>query len=298
MSRSARDNQSELLGKSVAASLLIVAMWAVLGWYPWKDRSLDQIRKQGVIRIGYAVEAPYAFVTPEQQVTGESPEVAKRIVEKLGIPKIRWVQSEFRSLISSLELGRFDVIAAGMYITSERAKWVNFSNPTFHVTQGLLVAKGNPQNLHSYEQLVEAGDVRIAVLMGSLEETFLREIGVPSGQLTVVPDALTGWVAVRSGRVDGLALSAPSVRWMAMRDDQGQTEVAMPFRQPRLKKVPKRGFGAFAFRKEDTRLLDAWNEALKEFINTPEHERLISKFGFTKDELPGTVTSKEVLSTP
>ena len=100
--------------------------------------------RPGFIRIGYAVEAPYAFLTPDGELTGESPEVAKRITSRLGIPRITWRQVEFASLIDELDAGRIDMIASGMFVTEERARRVAFSIPTFHTHQALLVRAGNP----------------------------------------------------------------------------------------------------------------------------------------------------------
>ena len=100
----------------------------------------------GSVRVGYAVEMPYAYVDENGIVTGESPETARRILERLGIKNIKWTQTEFDSLITGLNSGRFDIIAAGMYITKERSKQISFSNPSFHVKQGLLFLKGKIDN--------------------------------------------------------------------------------------------------------------------------------------------------------
>ena len=72
----------------------------------FSDQSLSRLQQAGVIRIGYTVEAPYAFLKPGGEVTGESPEVAKQIVARLGIRHIEWRQVEFGALISELEAGR------------------------------------------------------------------------------------------------------------------------------------------------------------------------------------------------
>ena len=106
------------------------------------DGSFERLHRAGSIRIGYAVEPPYAFLKPGGGVTGESPEVAKKIVARLGIARIEWRQSEFDLLVDELESDRIDVIASGMFITSERAARVRFSEPTFHVLQGSAGGSG------------------------------------------------------------------------------------------------------------------------------------------------------------
>ena len=279
-------------------SLLVVTILLVLSyyWYFVRDDSLIKHQKGGVIRIGYAVEAPFAFIKSGGEVTGESPEIAKRMVAELGIQTIEWRLMEFGSLISELESGRIDVIAAGMFITPERALRVNFSEPTFHVQQGLLVTEGNPSGIHSYQQLANHNDQKIAVLSGSIEHDLLKRMGFPDAQLIIVPDALTGRVAVESGYGIGLALSSPAIYWMAIQGQLDGVENAQPFDQPNLPSQEMLGYGAFAFRKSDVQLLNAWNSALKDYIGSPEHIYLMNEFGLSESELPGSISTKEIIS--
>lgn len=264
--------------------------------YARRDQSLTQLQQAGVIRIGYAIEAPFAFLKPGGQVSGESPEVAKEITARLDIQRIEWVQTDFGSLIPALEAERFDVIAAGMFITPERAQQVAFSEPTFHVQQGLLVRAGNPRQLHAYQQALTQPDVKIAVIAGAVEETLLRRMGLPESQLLLTPDALTGHAAVETGLADGLALSALTIRQMIAANPAGHLEMALPFEQPDPALTGRSGYGAFAFRQQDHQLLTAWNAAMQPFIGSPAHLALIAPFGFTEAELPGPITTREILS--
>jgi polar amino acid transport system substrate-binding protein len=119
-----------------------------------------------------------------------------------------------------------------------------------------------------------------------------------TSQIVRVPDALTGRVAVETGVVDGLALSAITIRWMTLQDQLGRTEMAQPFEQENLTQYQYLGYGAVAFRQEDKQLRIAWNTALKDFIGSPEHLNLMNTFGFSLQELPGMVTTQEILSLP
>ena len=128
--------------------------------------------------------------------------------------------------------------------------------------------------------------MRIAVLAQAVEESLLRELGMTDSRLVVVPDALTGRVAVETGLADGFALSSPSVKWLAAGPVQGRTEAAQPFSHSGRIGETGWGSGAFAFRREDRRLLQAWDRALEPFIGSPEHRALVAEFGFASDELP------------
>lgn len=281
--------------------LIIIALLAALGisaaaLFGFGDHSRDRVTRASTIRIGYAVEAPFAFIDPGGRVTGESPELARAIAERMGIATITWVQTDFDQLIADLNTDRFDVIAAGMFITPARARLVAFSQPTFHVAQGLLVRAGNPLGISSYAQVADMPDVRIAVISGALEESLLLRSGVAPGQLVYVPDALTGRVAVESGLADGLALSAPTLRWMIASDQGLRLELADPFVQPAPALASRAGYGAFAFRQADRQLREAWDKAMGPLIGSPEHLKIIEPFGFSAASLPGGVSTEEVLA--
>jgi polar amino acid transport system substrate-binding protein len=267
-----------------AASILILSGWATISVIgtPVPD-ALARAKRGEPLRIGYAVEAPYAFVARGGAVSGESPSIAAFVAGRLGVTKVEWRRLEFGSLIDALEADRIDLIAAGMFITPQRESRVLFSAPTFRARQGLLVRSGNPKGLRSYAQAASSPDARVAVLSGSVEETILLSQGIDERRLIRVPDAGTGFAALASGMADGLALSAPTVRWMASRDGSGSTEAARPMEQSA---GYSGGYGAFGFRKADYRLRDAWNRVLESFVGGEEHLALVGPFGFSREDLP------------
>ena len=273
----------------------VIALLAVAFGYlalTSRETSLAQVRQRGVIRVGYAVEAPYAYVD-DGRVIGESPDVATRVVHGLGIPKIAWVQTTFDRLIPELIQGRFDVIAAGMFITDDRRHQVAFSQATFLVRQALLVKRGNPLALHAYDDLAASDSCRVAVVASAFERDLLLQAGVPDARIIQVPDSLTGRVAVESGLVDALALSTITINWLARGDALGRTEVATPFSQPTRGHGAVAQAGAFAFRQGDTALREAWDTELSRFAGSDEHLRLIAPYGFTRAELPPTAAGPQ-----
>lgn len=267
--------------RSIVFILLALAISA-LGYYlfSFRDDSLSRLQHEGAIRVGYAVEPPYAFLTSGGEVTGESPEIARKIAAGLAIARVEWRQMEFSSLIDALEAGRVDVIAAGMFITEERARRVRFSLPTIHVRPGLLVALGNPKGIRSLRQTANDKGLRIAVLAGAVEEQLLRHMGVSDGRLVVSPDAGTGRRAVESGLADVLVLSEPTVAWMATRESLGRTE-----RLAAGSADPAYGQVAFAFRQSDAALAEAWNQGLAAYLGSSEHRALLARLGLAADRV-------------
>lgn len=255
-------------------------IWLIIGfafwwWLSLERTGLGQIRTTGTLRIGYAIEAPYAFLGPDGEVTGESPEIARVVASRLGIQRLVWRATEFSNLISDLGEGEFDVVAAGLFITPERQLQVEFSRPTFRVVPGLLVPEGSSLSQVPASSLDYPSPV--AVLAGSAEEQTCRKQGLPESRLLSLPDAFFAFQALRAGQARSLALSAPSLAWMARREPGFRV----------VRKLNSRAdYGGFAFRKSDQELAKAWNQELSQFIGTPEHLKLIERFGFSSSELP------------
>lgn len=251
--------------------------------------TLEKAREAGSIRIGFANEAPFGFADERGRPTGEAPEIAKAIFEALGIPKMEAVLTEWASLIPGLQAGRFDVIAAGMFITPERCQQVAFSRPTYRLGQSFLVQKGNPKKLHSYDDVAKQPDVTLGIMAGAVERGYARDAGIPDGQIRIFSDQVGMVSAVRAGRVDAAALTTLSIRRMAEKAG-ARVEQAEPFETPE----DAWGYGAFAFRPDDTALRDAFNERLDAFIGSERHLELVRPFGFSEAELPDDTTTEQL----
>jgi polar amino acid transport system substrate-binding protein len=283
--------------KRIILILLVILIGiATATFFLYKDNSLKNIQEAETIRIGYSIEAPYSFVEANGEVSGLSTMEAKEIVNRLGIKNIEWRLMEFGTLINELESDKIDIIAAGMFITKERAKRINFSEPTFSVTQGLLIAKGNPKKLVSYEQTLKMKDFKMTVVEGSIEEVMLRGMGFNGQHLVLVPDVESGKTAVETGLADAFAVSMPTLRLLISNDKTNLIEIATHFNENDETLNRKIGYGAVLFQKKDTQLQKAWNKELKTFIGSPKHLKLMTKFGFSKDELPGAISTEKILN--
>lgn len=261
---------------------------------PAEDGALERIRSTGIVRIGYAVEPPYAMISADGRITGESPELARLVAARMGIRRIEWIQTSFDALIADLQEDRFDLIAAGMFITPERRKAVLFSDPTLRVMPGLLVRAGTPAMPRSYDAIIARPALRIAALAGSVEEQQLRAGGLPADRLLSVPDAVAGRAAVESGAVDALALSLPTIRTMAQA--RPDTLEALPLEySPSGAGTASIFHVAFAFSPRHGELRRAWNAAQAGVRGTPAHLQAIAPFGFDAASLPGPTAEEHAL---
>ena len=254
-----------LTGGLVGAATLAICLGGVQA-----QDLLQEAKELGSITVGIANEAPYGYMTPEGELTGEAPEIAKVILGKMGIEDVEAVVTEFGSLIPGLMAGRFDIVAAGMFITPQRCEQVAFSEPTYGIGQAFLVAEGNPKGLQTYEDVEGNADSTLAVMGGAIERTYARDSGVPDDQVMVVPDTAAGAASVQAGRADAFALTSLSIRRIA--ETAEGVEMAEPFGEVGGASVV--GHGGFAFRPDDQAFLEEFNKQLAEFIGSEEHLQL------------------------
>ncbi|WP_338416361.1 transporter substrate-binding domain-containing protein [uncultured Sphaerotilus sp.] len=171
----------------------------------------------------------------------------RAVLKRIGLPEPIWVHVEFPRLIHELRSGRIDVIAAGMFITPERAEQVDFTRPTTSVRPGLLVMAGNPLGLHALGDLRRNPSGRLAVLDGSIEWAQAREANLPDAQLLRVPDPGSALAAMRAGQ-------------------------------------PDIGYPAYAFRRGDP-MRERVDLALSGYLGSVEHLQGTADYGFSADDV-------------
>ena len=257
------------------------------------ETTLERIKREGTIRLGFANEAPYAYMDRETgRLTGEAPEIARVIFERMGVERVEGILTEWGALIPGLKAGRFDLIAAGMYITPKRCEEIAFTDPTYSIGEAFLVNSGNPKALHGYEDLAEHPDARLGVVAGTVELGYAEASGVPRERIAVLPDNPSALAALRAGRIDAFGGTSLTVGDLLSKagPDAG-LERARPFRQPIIDGREARGYGAFGVRKTDQALLQELNRQLAVFVGSPSHLQLVAPFGFTTNEMPGGVSA-------
>jgi polar amino acid transport system substrate-binding protein len=252
--------------------------------------TFEEAKKAGFVRVGFPNQIPYAYADEKGRLTGADAEVARLVVEKMGIGQMDPVLTEFSALIPGLRAKRFDIVLA-MFVNPQRCQQVAFSEPIYGIGQALVVAKGNPIKFATFDDL-KSKDARIAVMAGAVQAGYLKQMSVPADKITVLPDMLSAANAIRGGRVDVFPISAlPARRLVQSLGDNPGVELVEGFPDPLVDGRPARGYGAFAFRKEDSSLLVAFNTALKEVLGSPAHLAAISPFGFDQANLPDRSTA-------
>ena len=97
----------------------------------------------------------------------------------------------------SLNTGKCDVAAAGMTITDDRKKVLDFSEPYFDATQAMLVAKGSP-----IKSLDDLAGKSVGVQLGTTGADYVRAKAPKSATIKEYEDLALLTAAVKSGQLD------------------------------------------------------------------------------------------------
>ncbi|MFD1425425.1 polar amino acid transport system substrate-binding protein [Kroppenstedtia sanguinis] len=256
--------------------------------------TLEKVKQEGKIQVGFANEKPYAYRDQDGKVTGEAVEISREIFKQMGIKEIDPVLTDFSQLVPGLKAGRFDAITAGMYITPERCKEVTFANPEYQIGEGLAVKKGNPKKLHSYEDIVGQKDVKVGVMRGGIEVNYLKDMEAKESQIKLYSDQPSVVQALKSGRVDAITMTGPSLRDVLQAQGTDGIEIVEDFKQPVIKGESVVGYGAAAFRKDDQEIQQKFNEELDKLKENGKLLDILEKFNFAKENLPGDHTQEEI----
>lgn len=241
------------------------------------DSSLQKLKDQGSVTIGFANEAPYAY-KEDGKLKGVAVEVAKAAFKNLGIEKVNGEIADWKQLIPGVKTGKFDVITAGMAIKPERCEQVAFAMPTIKYGEGLVVEKGNPKNLKSYKDIAEHKDVKVAVMSGATEVGFLKDAGVSDDQIKSYPDIAATLDAVKTGRAQATTATEMTVKKAMKSNGENSLEYEKDFTQPDVKGVPS--YGAAAFKQGSDDLLKAYNDELKKMKESGELADIIKNVEF------------------
>ena len=267
------------MNKSYKAALSALAVTLIGGLGSQAGAvTLNEVKDRGSIRIAVANEIPYGYMDLDGQAKGVGPDVAKHIMEQLGIPKIEWVTTNFGSLIPGLRANRYDMVAAEMAVLPQRCKEVLFSEPNSSYGEGLLVAKGNPDNVHTYKDFAES-DKKVAIMAGADQLEMLQALKVPADRMVTISNNADAISTVSTGRASAYAATSLTVGELAKKSDK--VEAAKDFTDPVIDGVAARSWGSFTFSQDSQDLSAAVSAELAKFKQTDDWKNIMAQYGFS-----------------
>ena len=273
---------------AVAAGLaLSLAAWPVLAQkVEYKpdvancgDSSYDNAVKNG-INLGANDNPPEFYQDANKQPSGIDYEINKAALDAMGITKINIVWMPWESVIPSLLSKRIDVIAADIHVNPERIKVISFTGPAWWYGPVLVVAKGNPLKITSYDQLKGK---KVGSISGSAADLYLRRIGVETTPFKAEVDELQ---SLNQGRLEAVLEDDVVYLEFASKNPNNNLEPLWSIPVPE-NIISGGGYGMarFGIRKEDCSLRAAYTSALAEIRADGQVSAILKKFGLTDRNL-------------
>lgn len=160
--------------------------------------------QDNALRVGTDATFPPMEFVDNNKRTGFDIELVEAIGKAMGRP-IEWVDIDFKGLIPGLISKRFDMAVSAIYITDERKKVVDFTDPYYAGGLVAMVKDGNT----SINKLADLDGKRVTVQVGTKSVGFLTQ-NYPKVQRIEVEKNQEMFNLVDIGRADAAVTGKPA----------------------------------------------------------------------------------------
>lgn len=201
---------------------------------------------------------PYNFINDKGEVDGFERELGDKLCEMAGLT-CEWVTNDWDSIIPNLQSGNYDTIIAGMSITEERDKVIDF-------TQNYIPPAASAYMALSADAKIGEGAV-ISAQVGTIQAGYIAESGATLLEFAT-PDETVA--AVKNGEADAVFADKDYLAPIAA--ESGGALVLM------AEEVQLGGGVGLGLRESDTELKDKFNAAIQSMKDDGSLNAMIKKW--------------------
>ena len=176
-----------------------------------KESAKGEYPDFSTIQEGKLIMATNAYFQPYEYhegdaIVGIDPEIAKAVADKLGLELVI-EDVEFDSIIAGVQAGKYDIGCAGMTVTEDRLKSVNFSTPYATGVQSVIVVEGS--EITDVDKLL-AGNYKVGVQTGTTGDIYMsssvEDGGVGEDRVERFAKGNDAVIALQSGKIDAVVI--------------------------------------------------------------------------------------------
>ncbi len=219
------------------------------------------------VESGKLIMATNAYFPPYEyyegsDIVGIDAEIVKALGEKLGL-EVKIEDMEFDSIIAAVQSGKVDIGLAGMTVTEERKKTVNFSDSYAKGIQSVIVPENS--DIKSVEDL--ANNKMIGVQLSTTGDIYATgDYGAEHvTQYSKGGDAV---LALTTGKVDAVIIDNQPAKSF-VEANEGLKILETPYAEEDY---------AACISKDNEELLNAINGALKELKDDGTIQKILDKY--------------------
>ncbi|HGJ5875748.1 MAG TPA: arginine ABC transporter substrate-binding protein [Arsenophonus sp.] len=220
--------------------------------------------------IRFATEAtyvPFESIDANNKIVGFDIDLANAICKKLNAT-CTFTHQAFDSLIPSLKMRRFDALIAGIDITPERQKQVDFTDIYYHNSATFIVLKNNINKISLLK------GKKIGVQNGTTHQKYILQ---QHKEMQVVPydNYQTALLDLQNGRIDAVfGDTAVTTEWLKTKGNENLVAVG-----EKITDLNYFGIGlGIVVRKGNKVLLDKLNKALAQVKRDGTYDVIYQKW--------------------
>ncbi|WP_441416889.1 ABC transporter substrate-binding protein [Arthrobacter sp. YAF16] len=225
--------------------------------------------EQKTITIATSNDAPFSFTDQASgELKGIDGEMINAIAQAKGW-KIKVFTSEYATLIAALNAKKADVIVDAMYITDDRKKQINFTDPWYTEGEAMVVPADST--------LASRDDVKGKVL-GAQTGTVFKDLvdSLGGSQVKLFDSQASLLAAVENKQVDAVFTDSAVIGYSLVQKPNPKLKLVSPY------KPFYPGIIGAGVRKEDSQLLQDLNSGLADLKKTPKYLEILKKYGLTE----------------
>jgi polar amino acid transport system substrate-binding protein len=249
--------------KTLFIFISLVLVFTVAGCNT-SQSTLEKVKQDKVLIVGTdPTFPPFEFKNDKKEYDGFDIDMIRAVAKEMGIPKVQFVDTEFKGLIPGLQAKKFDVIMSGIYKTDERAKVIGFSDTYYPGGLAIMVKEDN----NKIKNINDLKGKEVSVQIGTKSVSFLKE-KYPQVKVKEVEKNSDMFLELESNRVEAVVTGQPAAKVYAK--EKGGVKV--------LDQLLTHEEYAIGTRKEDEALNKEFNAALKRLKANGEYAKIVKKW--------------------
>jgi polar amino acid transport system substrate-binding protein len=186
--------------RQLLTRICLISLIATVAAAPADARSLDEIIRDGTLRVGVNPNfPPMSSYGMTNQLEGFDIDVARRIGEELGVD-VEFVMTETAQRVPFLSSNRIDIALGALTRTPARAKLIAFTAPLHTESMGVITT--DKVDAESWKDL-DREDITLVNMRGNLSVQVLKE-KLPRPKVLLVDGNADTIRAIAQGRADAL----------------------------------------------------------------------------------------------
>lgn len=212
-----------------------------------------------LVMVTNAEFPPYEF-RESDQIVGIDADIARAIADKMGA-ELEIQDMAFDSLIPAVQSGKADFAAAGMTVSEDRKKNVDFTDTYAEAAQVIIVKEDS--------EVVSPDDLKgkkIGVQTGTTGDLYSED--VEDAEVKRYNKGMDAVMALTQGKIDAVIIDREPAK-VFVKENAGLKILDEAFTEEEY---------AIAVKKGNAELLDKMNEAIKELKESGELQKIVDKY--------------------